>query len=194
MLWRRMKCTWTSSSNMSLKTSTVVHGPLQKSNNRCLCLKSNSTCINVCGHLRIFIQWEYVIVISNRRISCWIQLVGFSSYVISEVQRFLSRENQMSVISVLDTIVLPNSFLERRTTLHSLVSTLYCYSYSRYLVNWMCNGGITNRLTIIPWRIRYRPTGRNHQSSRDSFERANTNHESELHGTQVPSNQTPSLQ
>jgi hypothetical protein len=183
VLWRRVKCTSTSSSSTSLKTSTVVHGPLQKSNNQCPCLRSSSTCTNVCGHLHIFIQWEYVIVISNHRISSWIQLVGSSNYVISEVQRFLSGENQMSVISVLDTIVLLNSFLERRITLHILVYTLYCYAHCRYLVNWMCNGGITNRLTVIPWRIRYRSTRRNHQSSRNSFEGTNTNHESELHGT-----------
>jgi len=109
-----VKCTSTSSLNTFPKTSTVVHGPLQKSGNQCLCLKSNSTCINVCGHLHIFIPWEYVIGISNHRISSWIRLGESSNYVILEVRRFLSSANQMLVISVPDTIVLLNLSLGQR--------------------------------------------------------------------------------
>src|SRR5271154_551204 len=130
IFWNRVKCISILSLNTSLKTSIVVHVPSQKSNNQCLCSRSNSICINACGHLHTSIQWEYVIEISNHRISCWIQLVGSSNCAISEVQRFSLKENQMSVISVPDIIVHRNLSLEQRITLLSLVSTsVFLFAY-----------------------------------------------------------------
>ena len=58
----------------------------------------------------------------------------------------------------------------------------------RYLVDGVCYGGITYWVTVIPWRIRNRSIGRNHQNPRNTIQRTNTNHESKLHGTQIPSN------
>jgi serine/threonine protein kinase len=60
----------------------------------------------------------------------------------------------------------------------------------RYLVNWMCYGGIAYGNTVISWRIRNRSISRDHQNPRNTIQRTNKDYESELHGTQIPSNQT----
>ena len=64
----------------------------------------------------------------------------------------------------------------------------------RYLVDWMCHGGITYWVTVIPWRIWDRSVGGNYQSPRNTIQRTNKDHEPELHGTQIPSNQTSSVE
>jgi serine/threonine protein kinase len=57
------------------------------------------------------------------------------------------------------------------------------FADGRYLVNWMCNGRVIDRITFIPRRIRNRSTCRNHQSPRNTLQRTNKNDESKLHGT-----------
>ena len=63
------------------------------------------------------------------------------------------------------------------------IMPVICQAYSRYLVNWLRHGGVTYWFPVVSRRIRHRPTRRNHQSPWNSFERTNTNDESELHGT-----------
>lgn len=64
----------------------------------------------------------------------------------------------------------------------------------RCVVYWVCYGGVDAGPATFPWRIRYRSACGDHQSSWYSDARADSNHEPQLHGAQVPSDQAPSLQ
>ena len=52
----------------------------------------------------------------------------------------------------------------------------------RCVVYWLRHGRTDAWPTSLSWRIRYRPARGDHQSPRDSYTRADTHDESELHG------------
>lgn len=64
----------------------------------------------------------------------------------------------------------------------------------RCLVHRLRDGGIDAWPASFPRGVWYRPTRGNHQSIGDTNEGTDTNHESQLHGTQIPSDKTSSLQ
>lgn len=63
----------------------------------------------------------------------------------------------------------------------------------RYLVNWVCHGRADARPTLVSWRERHRPASRDHQGPGHTLPRPNQDHEPQLHGTQIPPDQTPPL-
>ena len=194
-----MKFTSISSSNLSLRQSTEPLDISTRWRQQCLFSKSSYISINSSDHLLTFIHKAYATETSNHRICYLIHQQEFSSCVISEVQRYLSNQNQMCHTFVRDIIVLQNWFLVPQTTQQRLVRIVerVCWNgltFSRRLVNRLCHGWIDAWATSFPWRVGYRPTRWNHQGLGHTNKRSNSNHESKLYGTQIPSNQTTSFQ
>jgi len=100
----------------------------------------------------------------------------------------------MSAIFARDITVLRNLSLAQLIIPLLLVTCNITFADARYLVYRMCYGRITYWVTAISWRIWHRSISRNHQNPRNAVQRTNKDHESELHGTQIPSNQSPPIQ
>ena len=64
----------------------------------------------------------------------------------------------------------------------------------RCLVYWLRHGGADAGTASVPWRVGHRPACGNHKGPWHSYSRSNQNHESKLHGAQVPTDQAPSIQ
>ena len=55
--------------------------------------------------------------------------------------------------------------------------------FCRCLVYWLCHGGVDAGATAIPWRVRNRSTGGDHQGFGNSNTGTDPHHESQLYGT-----------
>ena len=66
--------------------------------------------------------------------------------------------------------------------------------YYRHMVDGLCDGGADVGPATLPRREWYRSAGGNHQSSWHAFPRTNQDDEPQLHGTQVPADQTSPIQ
>ena len=75
-----------------------------------------------------------------------------------------------------------------------LTSARHVLIVDRCLVHWLCNGRVDARTALVPWRVWNRPAGGDYQGPWDPHPRTDSHDESQLYGTQVPSDQAPSLQ
>lgn len=74
------------------------------------------------------------------------------------------------------------------------VTRSWLLTTNRCVVDWMCDGGAHARATFVPRRVRDRPVGGDHQGAGHTNSGTDPDHEPELHGTQVPSDQAASVQ
>lgn len=213
--YRKMKCTWTSSSNLSQRPFTGRPATSTRWSPPCRCWKSNSTFTNSSVLLHTSTRKASVTVILSLKISCLTRKRASWNFAISGPRRSLLRTSPTSHTSVLVITELPSWSLAPLTIQQrsvrsplSITRLEICYfpppppdrwltyvcAPKRCLVHWLCDGRVDAGTAAFPWRVRYWPAGGNHQSIGYPKSGTDPNNEPQLHGTSVPSNQAASIQ
>ena len=173
ILYRRTKFIWTSFWNTYQKRFIEHLGISTSWRLRCRCWRSSFTYINCFALWHTFIRRVSAIVTSNLKTSCLTQALVSWSYVI----------------------------LAQQTTLRRLV-IVQCQPFdigeitndSRCLVYWLCNGRVNAGATAFPRWIWNWSTGGDHKSPWNSHPGADSHHEPQLHGAQIPADQATPFQ